>query len=345
MSGHNIRRQAVNPSLKSRIARGAKAAGYSKAQAGLLQWLMEHYLQEVCRGSRALFCDNLRCHWTTVTRVLDGKYGGDVRAFFRRVATLRRKCACAPNGGVLIETCVTREIKKVMDLALHRNAVTMIWGDPGRSKTATARDWTAEHHDQAVYVETPTIGGLPELMRRILEAAGRERDFSYHLAKTSNAAARALSERVLVLDEVARLMRSRSQVKQLDWLRELHDRHDVGIVFVATRDFVSELDGGALAKYLEQLVGRIADRLHIPHGVSWQEARELAQGIRRDADQELITVCWEIANAKGGDVRVLLEQIAPDAILLARSDGREVSAADFAAVWKDYKGENRLPVK
>jgi len=328
-----------------RLRADSRRHGYTPEQGELLAWLLADYLPGYCSGDRLSLCSELRVTWSVIARLANGSYTGDVAPVFRRIDRLRWRHRLRPGGG-LIETCVVCEMRKVADLALQRRAITMIWGTTGRSKTTAVRAWVRDHHDESLYVEVSTMGGIPQLMRDILTAAGRPEDYTHNLAACRDAVVRACDGRVLVLDEVARLLRGDRQqvVKRLDWLRELHEELDMGLVFVATKDWVTTLSIGALRQYLEQLVGRIADTLHIPDTVSWQEAGEIAAGLVPDPDADLVDACHRIANGDG-KVRTLLEHIAPDALLLAADDGRSLTADDLQAVCEDRAGDRRLPAK
>lgn len=319
--------------------------GYADGQAAHIVWLLSDYLPNYCAGDRYSMCSELGVGWSTLARIANGSYPGDIQPVVAKIERLRFVHALRPGGG-LINTCVVDEIHKVLDLSLSRLAVTLIWGTTGRSKTAACKAWTRAKHDCSVYAEVPTIGGIPALMEAILCSCDAGPEYTPDVRACHQAVVKRLEGKVLVVDEVARLFRGdRTKViRKLDWLRELRDRHGVGLCLVSTEDAVTMLTVGQLKRYCEQLVGRFADILPIPPTVSWREADEIAHGLNSSPDHDLVAACHSIGNSDG-KLRTLLEQVAPDALLLAADDRRSLTADDLLAVYADRQGKGRIPAR
>jgi len=293
-------------------------AKYTQEQQDTLLWL-SGYVRERMGNSKREACQALDCDWTTILRVLTGKYSAGIGNFIASVKHLRAKAEQGRDSTLFVETLVTRKIFAVLDLAKTANTLVHICGPSGRSKTHACREWVRRNnHGRAIYVDCPVLGGVRALMEEIAHRAGvsirrRGNDFLDRVEKSFD------HRHTIVIDEAVRLIPrgdrgSLRQLQQLEWLRRLHDTRGVGLAFVSTDIFRQEMETGTISSYLEQLLGRIEDPLYLPAKVSLAEAGDICRAFNEDADPALIRLAAKIANGRGR-VRVLFTLIRQAAAL------------------------------
>lgn len=312
--------------------------GYTPEQQELLLWL-HGYCLDVLHGSRSALVEWLQVDWTTVTRIWRGSYGAAIDTFCSRIAHLRNREQLR-GSTQFVDTVVTQRIWATMDIARAQNAMTMIVGPSGRSKTHAAREWQRRNnHGASCYIECPVSGGLRGLMEAIAKASGNG-------VGRNNADLMAVLERsfdyrhTLIFDEVARLLPARSMaITPLEFLRRLHDVCGCGVVLIATEVFPAEMRGGRMREWFSQIDGRIAVTLKIPDQVSRREAAEICGAFTDDPQADLIQEARRIANG-AGHVRVLFSLLRQGA-LLAQAKAEPLSAAHLRSAAEFRESLNR----
>ena len=313
-------------------------SGYAQDRQDLLLWL-HGYCLDALHGSRSALVEWLQVDWTTVTRIWRGTYGADIAQFCQRLDHLRAR-ETLRGDTQFVDTVVCRRIAATCDIARQQNAMVMIVGPSGRSKTHTVKEWKRRNnHGISTYVECPVSGGLRGLCDAIARASGT--GLNRPNAELMGILERSFDYRnVLIFDEVARLLPSRSTVIQpIEFIRRLHDVCGCGIVLVATDVFPDEMRGGRLRPWFEQLDGRIAVTLRIPEKVQRQEAAEICAAFAADPQPDLIAEARRIANQRGR-VRVLFGLLR-NAALLARAKGETLAAGHLRAAAEFRESLNR----
>lgn len=316
----------------------AGIAGYPQEQQDLLMWL-HGYALDVLRGSRSALVDWLQVDWTTVTRIWRGTYGADIAQFCRRVEHLRRRGELS-GSTQFVETEVTRRIFATCDIAHAQNAMTMIVGPSGRSKTHACREWQRRNnHGASIYIECPVAGGLRALLDAIARASGTglnhpnrelmqilERSFDYR--------------HTLIFDEVARLLPARStSITPMEFIRRLHDLCRCGVVLIATDVFPAEMRGGRLREWFEQLDGRISVCLRVPDRVTRSEAGDICAAFTPDPQPDLIAEARRIGN-EHGRVRMLFTLLR-QAAMLAHAKGEPLGVGHLRTAAEFRESLNR----
>lgn len=289
---------------------------YSQQDQDDIMWLAG-YAREVLAGSRRAVCEAINCDYTTLWRVLTGKYPASIANFMEAVRHLRQKAS--QPGGRFVETIVTRKIFATLDHARDFNSVVHICGPSGRSKTESVKEWIRRTgHGRCVYIDCPVVGGARSLMDELARKAG------VNIARKSQDIAQRLEKsfdwrHTIIIDEAVRLIPSGRgrDIKPLEFLRRLHDVTVCGMAFVSTDVFRREMESGAISDFLEQLLGRIEDPLYIPEKVSLQEAGDICRSFNQDVDMDCIRMAAKIANGRGR-IRVLFHLVRQAAMLAER---------------------------
>jgi len=320
----------------------AGIGGYSKEEQDDLLWL-HGYALDVLHGSRSALIEYVGVDYTTITRILAGKYEAAIDKFIERIRHLRQKAKLQADTG-FVETLTVGKIWAVLDMARNLNAIVHISGPSGRSKTHAVREWKARNnHGRTLYIDCPVSGGLRGILEAIAKSAG------VGIGKNNNDLMNLLERsfdyrHTLIYDEVARLLPTKSSnIAALEFIRRLHDVCGCGIVLVSTEVFTREMRAGKLSDWFEQLLGRIEVPLQIPLKVCRQEIAEICGSFSGDKDPapELLKLARDIANGPGR-VRLLFTLLR-HAALLARRKKEALGAGHLAAARDLRENVNRWP--
>lgn len=324
----------------------AGCAGYSEDEQDDIQWMFTFARTEL-NGSRERMCEVFDLDWTTIVRVAQGKYGASIANIVERIRDVRRRAQESGAGG-FVETLVTRRVFEVLDYALAGDLkggrIVLISGSSRRGKTEAVREWGRQNnHGRSVYIDCPVSGGLRALMQEIADKVGvnssrRTSDLQDRVMKSFH------PRRILIVDEVLRLLPNRRSDRrpiELEFIRRLHDVSHCAVALIATPVFEHEMQSGWLRAYLEQLVGRIADPVTIPERVYRSEARDICAAFAARPSDTLVALAHRIANEPGkyGVLFELLRQAAG----AAKRRGESLTEAHLAAAYKRRKERQRWP--
>lgn len=298
-------------------------AKYTTEHQDLLLWSVGYARSEL-GGSRSRLCELIECDWTTLWRILAGRYEASPAALCERIADLQRRVSESTHTG-FVETPVTRRIHELLDYALAGDVrggrIVMVAGPTGRSKSEAVQEWCRRNnHGRSIYIDCPESGGLKTLLCEIADKVGV--NVSRPTLEIRDRVISSFSRRrILIVDEVFRLLPSRRGGRhptELEFLRRLHDVRHCPIALVATQAFVEEMNVGTLRSYLEQLLGRIVDPLVIPQKTFRTEVRAICEAFAKgDPPDELVSLAHAISN-QPGRLRVLFELLRQAAAISAK---------------------------
>ena len=326
----------------------AKAiVNYAQKDQDDLLWLATYTRTEL-GNSRSRVCELLDTTWSTVWKILCGKYEANIESFMELVRDLRRRAEDNADSG-FVETPVTRKIFDLFDYAkagdIDGGKMVMICAPARRSKSAASLEWKRQNnHGSTIYVDCPETGGLRALLLEIAKSTGQHRKRNTFELREAIYASFS-RRRMLIVDEVMRLVppkKSEHRPIQLEFLRRLHDVTKCPIALVVTQSFAEEMNSGALREYLEQFTGRIAEVLYIPEAVRKDECRAICQAFVAkskgggDASPALIQLAHKIAN-EPGKLGVLFELLR-QAGTLAKRRGEKLDEKHLGAAYARRKG-------
>lgn len=237
-------------------------------QQKAIRWLHSHYfdtgksLEDVGR--------DIHYDGGTVSKVFSGKYAGnleDVCDAIRRFRELKSERSTIKKAP-FIETSLYRDIEEVCQAALTYNKIGLLFGESQVGKTASLRHYAEKHnHGETYLVEMPTGGSLSHFLAALaaklrMSASARGDILQLNLV-------RALGpNNLLIIDEAARAFQARSykgsNLKTLDFIRELHDTSGCGLVLCGTNVFRDDMRNEGLKKFLNQFNRRCIARRQLP---------------------------------------------------------------------------------
>ena len=218
---------------------------------------------------------------STVSKVLGGTYKGSwsnviesIRKY-RHLHAERSKMASAE----FIETSIWERIRQTCDLALIHQMPAMIIGPSQIGKTRALQEYCRRSQYVVRYVRMPAAPGFRGALEAIADACGvTTRATTEQLRRRI---AHALDERtLLMIDELHQLAISsgnHSAMKIVEYIRELHDGTQCGLVGCGTRALEQDLIQGPLKGWLEQFVERCIKRLELPNDIPWSDLLMVAE--------------------------------------------------------------------
>ena len=217
---------------------------------------------------------------STVSKVLGGTYKGSwanvIEAIgkYRHLHAERAKMASAE----FVETSIWERIRQTCDLALIHQMPAMIIGPSQIGKTRALLEYRRRSQYVVRYVRMPAAPGFRGAIEAIADACGvTTRVTTEQLRRRI---AHALDERtLLIIDELHQLAissGSNSAMKIMEYIRELHDVTQCGLVVCGTRALENDLIKGPLKGWLEQFVERCIKRLELPNDVPWSDLMMVA---------------------------------------------------------------------
>lgn len=320
-------------------------AKYSQRDQDDLMWVAGYTRKEL-GNSRERICEQIDCDWSTLFKVLCGKYEAGIENFMGKVRDLRRRIADDMSAG-FVHTVVTQKIFDYLDYALAGDVdgghVVLIAGHTGRSKTHAVREWCRHNnHGRSVYVDSPESGGLRTFLLEIAGDTGVNRK-----RNTADLRSRIVDcfnrRRILLCDEILRMVPKETNTVPvcMEFIRRLHDRTGCALALVATTEAIERMNAPAVRGYFEQLFGRISDPLFLPDQVRRDEARAICTAFAKRPSEEMIDLALKIGNGIGR-LRVLFEDLRK-AKAFAVKRGEELTAKHLQIAHARRQQRNQWP--
>lgn len=302
-----------------------------------LEWFWGYCVDEL-HLDRDRICEAISYDETTVSRLFQGRYEGGLERIAEAIQALRTRVAGKVSG--MIETPVTRRIFEALDYARNTGSMVVIRGETGRGKTYCVREWARRNnHGRTIYVRCPSGCSRASLVREVAIASG----FGIAGKKTAILETQIRTwydrRRTLVVDEAGHLVPGNgSQAKALlEFLRDIHDICESGVVMIFTSVYWDSICEGPLAPFFDQFIGRKRYEVHIPEGTIFREEIEaIVRGY--DFADDAVPVAAEIARERGR-LRMLFGDLA-NARIIADRQGlpRDAKTLRLARRWRTSGG-------
>lgn len=199
---------------------------------------------------------------TTISRLFRGKYEGDVAGQIARLAQAMESWSEVIGNPDFIMTSLAKKMFAVFDKTRALRNVTLMWGPKGIGKSCNIDEYTRRNnHGLTFAVRCPAYGcSIHEFVKHVAETLrifpGRKSRFrlSQEIAKML-----AKGNRLLIIDELHEVFKTcgpTSIIRICEWLRELQDVSECGLVLTGTELLKHEFFHGIHADVLAQLVDR-----------------------------------------------------------------------------------------
>ena len=215
---------------------------------------------------------------------------------FRELETERDRLV--KSGFIL--TRLSTEIWKRCDKARLRQRISYIIGESQIGKTSALKEYQRRNnHGQTIYLETPSGGAKSALLRALALQLGisttiRHDELGDRIIKSFD------HSMLLIVDEAHRCLKSVTGVKSMDFIRQLYNQAECGIVISMTNEGKKALLSGTFAGELKQIWKRRIQPLQLPD-IPPQDDLDLfsaAYGLEPASDTS-ITIEVELTNSEG----------------------------------------------
>jgi len=215
---------------------------------------------------------------TTLSRVFRGDYGADVSKLCETLAKARENFAESVENPDFIPTSLASRIFRICDRTRGLSTVTIMWGVMGIGKTTVLEEYKRQNnHGRTVYFRCSPGMTFVQFVTEVARAAGVSSKKQTHLRLREKLfTVLGAGNRLLIIDELHQLFLRRSQnditpVMQCEFLREIYDRANCGLVLVGTRALERHLIDQKEA--LEQLLDRGTMQISLPEKPSAKDVK------------------------------------------------------------------------
>lgn len=166
-----------------------------------------------------------------------------------------------------IETSIWRRIDKICTEALVSQTIAMIYGESQIGKTTSfGEHLRRNNHGATKYIRCPATSGVQYLVREIAIACRvpAKKGIESLRPRIYNAID---GSTLVIFDELHEIFLTYSRaniLRALEFIREIHDRTQCGMVLGGTRAWREELETGEYSQFLKQLRRRGAIELQLP---------------------------------------------------------------------------------
>ena len=217
-----------------------------------------------------------------ISQLFRGKYEGSLENIVKEIEAFFDLQDRRDKGRKLtfIHTKLTRRIWDVCGAALEFQKIAFIFGDMQIGKTMALKAYAAEHnHGSTIYVSVPTGGALLNFLTRLAEVLRIPTNMS--ITKLRERIIKSFDDRMLlIVDETHRCIRdsgnSTMPIQTIEFIREIFDETECGVVICATNVFRDAMETGSVAKILRQTKRRRLCMLQLPNVPTQQDLNQFA---------------------------------------------------------------------
>ncbi len=206
---------------------------------------------------------------TTLSRVFRGDYGADVASLCAVLAKARDNFAESVDNPAFIVTSLAKRFFRICDRTRSLRTVTLIWGQMGIGKTTVAEEYKRiNNHGRTVYYRCAPGLTFVQFVLQLAAAAGINGKRQTHLVlREKLIAVLSAGNRLLIVDELHQIFLRRmhndiTAVLQCEFLREIYDRANCGLVLMGTKALEKHLIDQK--ETLAQLLDRGTMQINLP---------------------------------------------------------------------------------
>jgi len=271
----NLSANTVRPALDEMVAEGKCTEEQRDLIWWFFAWCKENGYTLAKSGSEVGVSS------TTVYRIWTNSYGASVDNVCDKIATYRRisegRAQIMDTG--FVETSLAARIFNACNAALISQTIVLLYGDSQIGKTRALTQYARENnHGQTIYIRLPASAGVQMVAKEIARACYVSPKSSFEDLRERILRAIGANNLVIVdeLHQVFMSYHKNSQIKVLEFLREIYDRTNCGMVLCGTHVLRSEIETGRLALSLEQLRRRCTHTIQLPSKTSKADLVKIA---------------------------------------------------------------------
>lgn len=290
------------------IAEAVKGLPDEQAQA--IRWLAQYCrlnnLGKTQIGSLLKQPNGRYYGYDSIYQLLSGgrtRRGENIQPICEAIETLREletKREHLVTSG-FIHTRLSSEIWQRCDKARLRQRIAYIFGDSQIGKTEALKEYQRlNNHGQTIYVECPDGGSKLALLKDIAAAIGGLSKKVSQDVLAENIITSVDHTMLVIIDEAHRMLKSKSGLRALDFIRRLWNQTKCGIVLAMTNEGKNEFLTGPYAEELKQLWRRRVQPLQLPNTPPEDDLDLFADAYHLPpADDKEVVIKVKVATAAG----------------------------------------------
>lgn len=272
--------ELARPAPSAQMMSGYKGFGISTENTDLGLMAYTEDQQEILRFWSDLahdrqwklseFAKNCGLSTTTLSRIYRGVYGAEITSAISILNRAKDGLADAVGNPDFIMTALARRMFTVFDKTRALQTVTIMWGPKGIGKSTVELEYVRQHnHGRTIYFRCPGHGCTTY---QFVQALAKSMRIAMRGSNTASMRERigvylARGNRLLIVDELHEIFLTcspREVIRICEWLRELYDTAQCGLVLTGTDVLHREFFKGVHSDVLGQLVDRGTVQIELP---------------------------------------------------------------------------------
>jgi DNA transposition AAA+ family ATPase len=206
---------------------------------------------------------------STISRLFSCTYGASVASICQRIALYKK--SIEERGDInempFVETSIAKKVEQVCKAAWLSQSVAFIWGESQTGKTYALQHYQRTHnHGQTKFVRIPAAATIHIASQAIARACAVSAEGDWASVRTRILKA-VDSQNLVIVDEAHQLFITSADWqarRTLEFLREIHDTTNCGLVICATNMGRDYIESSKLSPVFKQLSRRGVVKLQLP---------------------------------------------------------------------------------
>lgn len=231
---------------------------YTVKQAEAFQWLYELIIEKQLTYAEA--GKMISRDGGNISKIFNGKYAGNLDAWVATIQTFRDDYT-SKNGASTPDFVMTEEAKKIFfacSKASKAREVALIYGDLGIGKTKSAVEY-CKRNPKSIYYRCEAAQPFGAFIRSFARSLGLTQTSIYSLRTEIIARLRRKKTDLIFVDEFTlpfTTTNDRTALKCAEFIRDLNDELDCGIVLCGTKILPQKLNDSQWSDALGQIIDR-----------------------------------------------------------------------------------------
>lgn len=246
---------------------------------------------------------------TSIHRVFRGIYGADASGIIDRLRRAREKFHETAANPDFIETSLANKLFAVFDKTRALRNVSILWGPMGIGKTECTLEYQRRNnHGRTLVVRFPAGASFAYFVTHVARSCGiSTRSQSSFQQREKIIQVLSAGQRLLIIDELHQAFlttRTDTAVKCCEFLREISDTANCGLVLLGTELLEESVFRGQHKDSLRQLVDRGTVQIPLPAKATKSDYRKFLgfYGLDfpdQEKDPEAFAIVADILKAAG----------------------------------------------
>lgn len=212
---------------------------------------------------------------TVLHRLLRGEYNADPANAIATLAAARATLADAAENPEFIETALWHRLSTIFDKTRALRNVSILFGRMGIGKTECIKEYHRRSPmGRTAIVRFPAGCSFPQFLQHVGRALGVARNGNAGTVRERIVQLLAMGQRLLIVDELHQAFlttRTDTAVKCCEFLREVADVAECGLVLIGTELLEDHFMRGPHKEALRQLVDRGTIQVTLPARATKQD--------------------------------------------------------------------------